>query len=65
MLRLAGLYTATRGPHAYWLQRARDMAGTAAATRAGAADSVLNLLHYEDAASAILALIRKPGNLCS
>lgn len=65
MIRLAGLYTTTRGPHAYWLHRARDAKSAVDATIAGAADALVNLLHYEDAASAVLALMAKPGTLCT
>jgi hypothetical protein len=63
VIRLAGLYTATRGPHSYWLQRAKDLAGSPeAAIIQGSATDVLNMLHYEDAASAVLALLRSTGD---
>lgn len=65
MIRLAGLYTTTRGLHAYWLHRARDSKDPKDATIPGAADAVVNLLHYEDAASAVLALMAKPGTVYS
>lgn len=66
VIRLAGLYTATRGPHSYWLQRAKDLSGTAQASSAviqGSAEDVLNMLHYEDAASAVIALLRSTGTV--
>lgn len=65
VLRLAGLYTATRGPHAYWLHKTRDAvtAGAPAPVMPGAADALVNMLHYEDAAGAVIALIAKPGDL--
>lgn len=63
MIRLAGLYTTTRGPHSYWLQRAKDLVDTpAAAIIQGSATDVLNMLHYEDAASAVIALLHSTGN---
>jgi len=51
-LRLAGLYTLERGAHNYWLD------GTAKGRKTlGRADGIVNLLHYEDAASAVLAAL--------
>jgi nucleoside-diphosphate-sugar epimerase len=61
VIRLAGLYTATRGPHAFWLHRSRDLNNSAAAVIQGAADSVVNLLHYQDAAAVVIALLQRPG----
>lgn len=50
VVRLAGLYTATRGAHSYWFTQ--DEVN-------GNAESIVNLLHYEDAAGvAIAALLR-------
>jgi hypothetical protein len=50
VVRLAGLYTATRGAHSYWLTQ--DEVGSNE-------DSIVNLLHYEDAAGvSIAALLR-------
>lgn len=49
VMRLAGLYTPTRGPHSYWLRN-----GTVDSN----ADGVVNMLHYEDAASVIIAAIK-------
>ena len=43
VIRLAGLYSEKRGPHAFWLQ-------TGAVT--GSPDGIVNLVHYDDAASA-------------
>lgn len=49
VLRLAGLYTPERGAHNYWLsQETIDQWG----------GGLINLLHYEDAASGSLAAIR-------
>jgi len=49
VLRLAGLYTLERGAHSYYLKvpeiKGRD-------------DHIVNLLHYDDAASACIAAIR-------
>ncbi|KAG8470528.1 hypothetical protein KFE25_008949 [Diacronema lutheri] len=49
VVRLAGLYTATRGAHSFWLSR-----DTVEQWEGG----IINLLHYEDAASGTLAAIR-------
>lgn len=50
VVRLAGLYTADRGPHTMWLRN-----GTVSSN----ADGLVNMLHYEDAASvAVAALLR-------
>lgn len=46
VMRLAGLYTQTRGPHTFWLTK-----GEVGATEEG----IINLLHYEDAARATMA----------
>jgi len=46
---LSGLYTPTRGPHSYWLRN-----GTVDSN----ADGVVNMLHYEDAASVIIAALK-------
>jgi hypothetical protein len=49
VLRLAGLYTPERGAHNYWLSQEKvDQWG----------DGLINLLHYEDAASGAIAAIR-------
>ncbi|XP_042967066.1 uncharacterized protein LOC122300460 [Carya illinoinensis] len=50
VLRLAGLYKADRGAHAYWLGK-----GTVEARP----DHILNLIHYEDAASLSVAILKK------
>ncbi|XP_042475117.1 uncharacterized protein LOC122057170 isoform X2 [Macadamia integrifolia] len=50
VLRLAGLYKSDRGPHVYWLRK-----GTVE-TRP---DHVINLIHYEDAASLSVAILKK------
>ncbi|KAK9161476.1 hypothetical protein Syun_007817 [Stephania yunnanensis] len=50
VLRLAGLYSLDRGAHAYWLKK-----GTVEARP----DHVLNLIHYEDAASLAVAILKK------
>ncbi|KAJ8493270.1 hypothetical protein OPV22_014991 [Ensete ventricosum] len=50
VLRLAGLYKEDRGAHTYWLAR-----GTVDALP----DHVVNLIHYEDAASLTIAIMKK------
>ena len=48
-LRLAGLYNLHRGAHNFWLTKG---------TVAGASRGLVNLLHYEDAASACAAALQ-------
>ncbi|XP_062108536.1 uncharacterized protein LOC133819340 [Humulus lupulus] len=50
VVRLAGLYTADRGAHSYWLSKG---------TVDSRPDHVLNLIHYEDAASLSVAIMKK------
>ncbi|XP_023006111.1 uncharacterized protein LOC111498950 [Cucurbita maxima] len=50
ILRLAGLYKADRGAHSYWLEK-----GTVDLRP----DHILNLIHYEDAASLSVAILKK------
>ncbi|CAJ1938234.1 unnamed protein product [Cylindrotheca closterium] len=45
--RLAGLYSLTRGAHNFWLTSGKDVSGRA--------DGIINQLHYDDAARAVLA----------
>jgi nucleoside-diphosphate-sugar epimerase len=52
VVRLAGLYHATRGPHVYWLQMAKE--GRQIQSNE---DGLVNLVHYEDAALAVLAAL--------
>ncbi len=51
VLRLAGLYTLERGAHNYWLEKCPDGV-------AGREDGIVNLLHYDDAASACVAALK-------
>ncbi|CAL5395633.1 unnamed protein product [Camellia sinensis] len=50
VLRLAGLYKADRGAHMYWLKKGIVDARP---------DHILNLIHYEDAASLLVAILKK------
>ncbi|XVF28412.1 hypothetical protein REPUB_Repub15cG0027300 [Reevesia pubescens] len=50
VVRLAGLYKIDRGAHFYWLQK-----GTVDACP----DHILNLIHYEDAASLSVTILKK------
>ncbi|CAM8929907.1 unnamed protein product [Rhodiola kirilowii] len=50
VVRLAGLYNENRGAHIYWLEK-----GTVDARP----DHILNLIHYEDAASLSIAILKK------
>nr|XP_015892707.2 uncharacterized protein LOC107426913 [Ziziphus jujuba var. spinosa] len=50
VVRLAGLYKADRGAHAYWLEKGIVESRP---------DHVLNLIHYEDAASLSVAILKK------
>lgn len=51
-LRLAGLYTLERGAHNYWLEKCSETGIQ------GRRDGIVNLLHYDDAASAALAALK-------
>jgi len=51
-LRLAGLYTLERGAHNYWLEKCSESGIQ------GREDGIVNLLHYDDAASAVLAALQ-------
>ncbi|XP_044484835.1 uncharacterized protein LOC123210505 isoform X2 [Mangifera indica] len=50
VVRLAGLYKADRGAHVYWLQKG---------TVEFRPDHILNLIHYEDAVSLSVAILKK------
>ncbi|XP_073135278.1 uncharacterized protein [Henckelia pumila] len=50
VVRLAGLYKADRGAHSYWLERG---------THDIRPDHILNLIHYTDAASLSIAILKK------
>ena len=51
IMRLAGLYTKDKGPHTFWLKCGEVESN---------ADGMVNLIHYEDAASAVVtALLRE------
>lgn len=52
VIRLAGLYNELRGPHTYWIKN-----GTVDA----AADGTINMLHYNDAASATISVLKNGG----
>jgi len=49
-LRLAGLYNLDRGAHNFWITKGRV---------SGSPDGIINLLHYDDAASACLAALKR------
>eukprot|EP00980_Cylindrotheca_fusiformis_P030348 scaffold24680_cov113-Cylindrotheca_fusiformis.AAC.1 len=48
-LRLAGLYSLSRGAHNFWMTSGKDVSGRS--------DGIINLLHYDDAAGAVLAAL--------
>ncbi|KAL2922750.1 Protein YeeZ [Bienertia sinuspersici] len=50
VLRLAGLYKADRGAHTYWLKQGKSELGP---------DHIINLIHYEDAASLAVAILER------
>uniref|UniRef100_A0A7S4QJR8 NAD-dependent epimerase/dehydratase domain-containing protein n=3 Tax=Ditylum brightwellii TaxID=49249 RepID=A0A7S4QJR8_9STRA len=54
ILRLAGLYNLDRGAHNYWLVQYK----TNQKEVMGSEDAIINLLHYEDAASACLYALK-------
>jgi len=51
VLRFGGLYTLTRGPHAFWLS------GKISESKSEA-DGLINLVHYDDAAEAIMSAFK-------
>lgn len=55
-VRLAGLYLLDRGAHNFWLG---DTAEQAKSEIAGRGDSVVNLLHYDDAAGSVVAALKR------
>ena len=56
-LRLAGLYTKERGAHSFWLNSGKDVSGRE--------DGIINLVHYDDAASACLAALQVGSDVVS
>lgn len=50
VLRLSGLYKADRGAHTYWLRQGKSELRP---------DHFVNLIHYEDAASLAIAILKK------
>uniref|UniRef100_A0A7S1N238 NAD(P)-binding domain-containing protein n=1 Tax=Eutreptiella gymnastica TaxID=73025 RepID=A0A7S1N238_9EUGL len=52
VLRLAGLYTAERGPHTYWLKVGQVK---------GRPDGLINMIAYEDAASCAVSVLGTKG----
>lgn len=64
-MRLAGLYTATRGPHFFWLEKTRSAGasdGVQAMPQRGSSASLVNMVHYEDAAAATIAAAKATGS---
>jgi nucleoside-diphosphate-sugar epimerase len=61
IIRLAGLYHATRGPHTYYLQSSeygmQSQERQTAFKVDGSGHALLNMLHYEDAASVVVAAL--------
>ena len=55
-LRLAGLYALERGAHNYWLEKFGTGTKGGGSVQ-GRGDGIVNLLHYDDAASAVLAAL--------
>ena len=53
VLRLAGLYNDHKGPHNYWMKKV-----SSGETIEGESDGIINMLHYEDAASVALQCIQ-------
>merc|ERR1711865_700712 len=59
VIRLAGLYSLSRGAHNYWLGDTVDQTKTEIA---GRSDSLINLLHYDDAAGSVVAALKRRVN---
>ena len=53
VLRFGGLYTLARGAHNYWLN-------TGNPPFSSSPDGLINLIHYDDAADAVIAAMQKP-----
>ena len=51
-IRLSGLYSEFRGAHTYWFKQAKE--GKVIETNS---NGLVNLIHYEDAARAVLATL--------
>ena len=49
VIRLSGLYNLNKGPDVYWLKSGKPIEG--------AADGLINMIHYDDAASAVIAAL--------
>lgn len=62
VLRLAGLYLLNRGAHNYWLGDTAELAKTEIQ---GRGDSVVNLLHYDDAAGSVVAALKRTIQISS
>jgi nucleoside-diphosphate-sugar epimerase len=56
-IRLAGLYTLSRGAHNFWMTSGKDISGRA--------DGIINQLHYDDAAGAVLAALSAGSSVVS
>jgi hypothetical protein len=71
VVRLAGLYNEVTGPHSFWLRKSKEAAyvpaeaeGASLATRyviQTPPNKLVSMVHYLDAARAIVALIDSPG----
>ena len=59
VMRLAGLYLLNRGAHNFWLGNTAEETKDEITSRP---DSLINLLHYEDAAGAVVAALKHNSN---
>lgn len=70
-LRLAGLYSLDRGAHNYWLEKFGGSSSSSTnnyeipGTVPSRGDGIINLLHYEDAASAVISALMVGPNVNS
>ena len=77
-LRLAGLYSLDRGAHNYWLEKFGGSSSSSSSTNnddnnnyeipgtvPSRGDGIINLLHYEDAASAVISALMVGPNVNS
>lgn len=53
---MAGLYDLQRGPHNYWITSEKGIPSSP--------DGIINMLHYDDAASACLAALKAGPTVC-
>jgi nucleoside-diphosphate-sugar epimerase len=59
VVRLAGLYNLFRGAHMYWLKLAKEGKPIPNTNNNSNRNSLINLIHYEDAADCVLSILTR------